>query len=85
MIRMMVCVVTVTVVVSIVIHTLLVPNEDPLRKATQACFPSPLDPMFLCANQNHCATTFCIIVCDGVSQHSGPTSVPTYVPDESKL
>ena len=35
-------------------------------------------PMFLCANQNHYATTFCIIVCDGVSKHFGPTSVPTY-------
>ena len=48
MIRMMVCVVTVTVVVSIVIHTLLVPNEDPLRKATQARFPSPLSNCLVC-------------------------------------
>ena len=48
MIRMMVCVVTVTVVVSIVIHTLLVPNDDPLRKATQARFPSPLSNCLVC-------------------------------------
>ena len=48
MIRMMVCVVTVTVVVSIVIHTLLVPNEDPLRKATQARFLSPLSNCLVC-------------------------------------
>ena len=48
MIRMIVCVVTVTVVVSIVIHTLLVPNEHPLRKATQARFPSPLSNCLVC-------------------------------------
>ena len=42
-------------------------------------------PMFLCANQNHYATTFCIIVCDGVSKHFGPTSVPTYRSSSPKL
>ena len=42
-------------------------------------------PMFLCANQNHYATTFCIIVCDGVSKHFGSTSVPTYPSSSPKL
>ena len=45
--------VTVTIVVSIVIHTLFVPNEDPLRKATQARFLSPLSNCLVCRCNNY--------------------------------